>query len=70
MARRARLAATAAGSLGPMFGGGVAVWIEPCVADDADISIQWATLLASNGVLTAHELRKLSPFGLPVEPDV
>jgi phage portal protein BeeE len=53
--------------LSPMFGGGLTIWIEPCVANDADISLQWTTLLAQNGVLTAHELRTLAPLGLKVE---
>ena len=54
--------------LSPMFGGDIAVWIEPCVSNDADMSLQWATMLALHGVLTAHELRDLSPFGLQKEP--
>ncbi|MBU4400726.1 MAG: phage portal protein, partial [Planctomycetes bacterium] len=50
--------------LSPMFGGGLKIWVEPCVADDADLRIQWATLLSQNGSLSVHELRSLSPFGL------
>ena len=53
--------------LSPMFGGGIKVWIEPCVADDAEGKLKWATLLSQNGVLTAHELRRLAPFDLPNE---
>ena len=53
------------GWLGPMFGGGLKIWIEPCVADDADLKIQWATLLVGAGALSAAELRRLSPFSLP-----
>jgi phage portal protein BeeE len=53
--------------LSPMFGGGLKIWIEPAISDNSDLSYSWATLLASNGCLTAHELRALSPFGLPKE---
>jgi phage portal protein BeeE len=53
--------------LSPMFGGGIKVWIEPCIAKDADMALSWAMLLSNQGVLTAHELRQLSPFGLPHE---
>lgn len=52
-----------------MFGGNITIWIEPCVADDADLSIQWATLLAQNGIITANELRHLSPFGAALTED-
>jgi phage portal protein BeeE len=50
--------------LSPMFGGDLVVWIEPCVADDADAKRQWATLLAQHSALTGDELRALSPFEL------
>lgn len=42
--------------LGPMFGG-VEVWIEPVVVDDADNELKKITLAAQHGVLTADELR-------------
>jgi phage portal protein BeeE len=51
--------------LTPMFGGKIKVWIEPCVADDADMTLAWATMLAQQGALSASELRSLAPFQLP-----
>ena len=51
--------------LAPMFGGGLRVWIEEAVCNDDEQNLRWATLLAQMGVLTAHELRRLAPFGLP-----
>jgi len=49
-----------------MFGN-VVVWIEPCLSDDTDMRLNWAQLLAMNGVLTANELRELSPLGLKAD---
>jgi len=51
--------------MGPMFGGGIKIWLEPCVANDAEMSIKWAEMLAKHGVIKADELRRLSPFDLP-----
>ena len=54
--------------LGPMFDNDIIVWIEPAQSnDEVELTFEWAQLLASNGVLTAHELRKLAPFTLPEE---
>ena len=50
--------------LGPMFGDGLKSLIEPAVSDDSDTKLQWATLLAMNGAISAPELRRLSPFHL------
>jgi phage portal protein BeeE len=55
--------------LGPMFGG-ITVWIEPCIADDADLSFQWAQLLSQAGAISTDELRALAPFPLPENPDL
>jgi len=52
--------------LGPMFGG-IKVWIEPAVCHDAEMRLKWAELLSKNGVITAHELRNLSPLDLQQE---
>jgi len=54
--------------LGPMFGDGLWVWIEPAQADDADLRLQRATLLVQGGAISAPELRRLSPFNLPENP--
>jgi phage portal protein BeeE len=53
--------------LSPMFGGGLVVWIEECRPRDAEMNLRWAETLAKHGVLTAHELRALSPFDLDKE---
>jgi len=53
--------------LSPMFGGGLRIWIEPAVAHDAEMALRWAEMLARNGVITAHELRRLAPLDLPEE---
>jgi len=50
--------------LRPMFGDELVVWIEPCVANDADMKFKWASLLSKSGVLTGDELRDLAPFEL------
>jgi HK97 family phage portal protein len=55
--------------LSPMFGGGIKIWIEPCIPDDADLSLEWASLLAQSGIITANELRHLSPFGAALTED-
>ncbi len=54
--------------LAPMFaqpGERLRVWIEPCKPADAEMSLKWAQLLVQAGVVSAHELRRLSPFDLP-----
>lgn len=50
--------------LSPMFGGDIVVWIEPCVAHDAEMSVKWAELLCRYSSITGDELRTLSPLGL------
>ena len=50
--------------LSPMFGGDLVIWIEPCVANDADMQLKWATALARHSAITGDELRSLSPFNL------
>lgn len=50
--------------LGPMFGGGLVIWIEECVPRDGEMNLRWAETLAQHGVITAHELRALAPFEL------
>ena len=47
-----------------MFGEDLVVWIEPCVAHDADMRLKWAESLAKYGAITGDELRDLSPFDL------
>ena len=51
--------------LSPQFGGGLVVWIEPCVANDSEMQHKWALLLAKHSAVTGNELRSLSPFDLP-----
>ena len=51
--------------LRPMFGEDLAVWIEPCVAHDADMRLKWAETLAKYSAITGDELRDLSPLNLP-----
>lgn len=53
--------------LSPMFGGDIVVWIEPCVANDADMMHKWASLLAQHSAITGDELRELSPFHLDAD---
>lgn len=48
-----------------MFGEDLVVWIEPCVAHDADMRLKWVETLAKYGAVTGDELRELSPFDLP-----
>lgn len=43
------------------------VWIEPCVANDAETSLKWAELLVQSKSITKDELRVLTPFGLDVD---
>jgi phage portal protein BeeE len=50
-------------SLGPMFEDGLKVWIEPAVADDAEMEQQRMSLAVMSGVVRANELRKFA--GLP-----
>ncbi|MCA9109890.1 MAG: phage portal protein [Planctomycetaceae bacterium] len=52
--------------LSPMYGGEVVVWIEKCVANDDDMQLKWAQMLAKHESITGDELRELSPFALPV----
>lgn len=40
------------------------VWIEPCVAHDAEMAHQWAETLAKYSAITGDELRALAPFQL------
>lgn len=42
------------------------VWIEPCVANDAETSLKWAQLLVQAKSITKDELRVLTPFGLDI----
>jgi HK97 family phage portal protein len=49
--------------LGPMFGGGIKVWIEPCTPRDDELEIRRMQLLAQFGAIEANELRTWA--GLP-----
>ena len=53
--------------LRPQFGEDLVIWIEPCVANDADMQLKWATALARHSAITGDELRSLSPFNLGLE---
>lgn len=50
--------------LRPIFGQEIVVWIEPCVANDAEMQLKWAQALAKHSAVTGDELRELSPFDL------
>ena len=50
--------------LSPMFGGGLRIWIEPCVPNDSELKMKWAEVLTRNGAITLHELRRLAPLDL------
>ncbi len=53
--------------LSHMFGGGIRVWIEPAVVDDADVELQRMQLAASSGVVGYNELRRFA--GLPEQEE-
>ena len=44
--------------LGPMYGGGLRVWVEPAVAKDADVQHKRWALASARGSVTHNELRK------------
>lgn len=52
--------------LGPMFGGGVVVWIEECQPRDGEMELKKMELAAKHGVLRMNELRQFA--GLPEDP--
>ena len=57
-------------TLGPMFGGGIKIWVEPVTVRDPEMSFKWVQLLAQSGAIGPDEMRRLAPFELPELPEL